>query len=64
MFHVSYIGKYCDQGDDGGPIIVKGVLVGVTIGSYGCADPKYAEVYVRITAYVNWIKTMMTNNPG
>jgi trypsin len=38
--------------------------VGVTIGSYGCADPKYAEVYVRISAYVNWIKTMMTNNPG
>jgi trypsin len=58
-----FIEKFCDQGDIGGPIIVRGVLVGVT-SVYGCANPEYAAFYVRITNYLIWIKTTMTNNPG
>jgi hypothetical protein len=58
------MGQYFDQGDRGGPIIVKGVLVGTASWAYGCANPDYAGIYTRITTYVAWIKTTMANNVG
>jgi trypsin len=59
------IGQYSQQGDQGGPIIVKGVLVGTISWDIGCyLDPSYAGIYTRITTYVDWIKKTMTNNPG
>ncbi|XP_046638363.1 trypsin-1-like isoform X2 [Daphnia pulicaria] len=52
------------QGDSGGPVIVNGVVVGITSFGVGCADPKYAGVYTRVSTYVGWIKTTRANNPG
>ncbi|XP_046638397.1 trypsin Blo t 3-like isoform X2 [Daphnia pulicaria] len=57
-------GKSTCGGDRGGPIIVKGVLVGTASWAYGCANPDYAGIYTRITTYVAWIKTTMANNVG
>ncbi|EFX73011.1 hypothetical protein DAPPUDRAFT_110246 [Daphnia pulex] len=51
-------------GDSGGPVIVNGVVVGITSFGVGCADPKYAGVYTRVSTYVNWIQTTQANNPG
>ncbi|EFX73009.1 hypothetical protein DAPPUDRAFT_325748 [Daphnia pulex] len=54
-----------NQGDSGGPIMVNGVLVGVTSwGGTVCGDPNHAGVYVRIRPFIDWIKTNMANNPG
>ncbi|EFX78607.1 hypothetical protein DAPPUDRAFT_53218, partial [Daphnia pulex] len=52
------------QGDIGGPVIVNGVVVGITSFAVGCADPKYAGVYTRVSTYVTWIQTTQANNPG
>lgn len=45
------------QGDSGGPMVVSGVLVGVTSYGAGCADPNFAGVYARVTTYIDWILT-------
>lgn len=50
-------GKDTCQGDSGGPLFVGGVQVGVTSYGIGCANPKYAGVYARVTTYLNWIAT-------
>nr|CAH0110962.1 unnamed protein product [Daphnia galeata] len=50
-------GKDTCQGDSGGPLLVAGVQVGVTSFGRGCADPRYAGVYARVSRYVDWIKT-------
>ncbi|EFX73010.1 hypothetical protein DAPPUDRAFT_215674 [Daphnia pulex] len=64
MLCASAPGKDTCQGDSGGPIIVNGVLVGTTSWGNGCADPRFAGIYTRITTYVDWIQTTMANNPG
>jgi trypsin len=51
------------KGDSGGPILVNGVQVGITSFGNGCADPKYAGVYTRVSTYLGWIQTTMSNNP-
>jgi trypsin len=48
---------FSEQGDSGGPLLVEGVQVGVTSFGRGCADPRYAGVYARVSRYVDWIKT-------
>ncbi|XP_046452758.1 trypsin-like [Daphnia pulex] len=53
-----------NTGDSGGPVIVNGVVVGITSFGVGCADPKYAGVYTRVSTYVTWIQTTQANNPG
>ncbi|XP_046638367.1 trypsin Blo t 3-like isoform X5 [Daphnia pulicaria] len=57
-------GKDTCNGDSGGPIIVNGVLVGVTSGGMDCDDPYYAGIYVRLRPFLDWIKKNMANNPG
>ncbi|XP_046638347.1 trypsin-like isoform X4 [Daphnia pulicaria] len=56
-------GKDTCQGDSGGPIFVNGVVVGITSFGNGCADPRFAGVYARVSAYVGWIQTTQANNP-
>ncbi|KAK4010306.1 hypothetical protein OUZ56_019451 [Daphnia magna] len=50
------------KGDSGGPIYVDGVQVGITSFGNGCADPKYAGVYTRVTNYIDWIANTQMNN--
>ncbi|KAI9558545.1 hypothetical protein GHT06_015333 [Daphnia sinensis] len=45
------------QGDSGGPLIVHGTQVGIVSWGYGCADPRYAGVYTRLTFFYSWIKS-------
>ena len=52
------------QGDSGGPILVNGTQVGITATGIGCADPKYAGIYTRVTTYLGWIATTIAKNPG
>ncbi|EFX83050.1 hypothetical protein DAPPUDRAFT_240633 [Daphnia pulex] len=48
-------------GDSGGPILVNGFQVGITSFGRGCAS--VPGVYVRITAYLDWIAATMKSNP-
>lgn len=49
------------QGDSGGPLmryesgLRQWVLAGVTSYGRGCADPRHAGVYTRVTSYMDWI---------
>jgi trypsin len=54
-------GKDTCQGDSGGPMFsISGesiTLVGLTSYGQGCADPKFAGVYTRVSTITSWIKT-------
>ena len=47
------------QGDSGGPMVVrkdeKWYIYGVTSYGFKCAEPEAPGVYVRVSAYVDWI---------
>ncbi len=43
-------------GDNGGPLVQNGTLIGVINFSFGCGDPKYPGVYARVSAVRDWIK--------
>ncbi|KAI9558234.1 hypothetical protein GHT06_014987 [Daphnia sinensis] len=58
MVCAASLGKDTCQGDSGGPMLVEGVQMGITSFGKGCADPRFAGVYTRITRYVNWITTV------
>ncbi|XP_032783133.2 trypsin alpha-3 [Daphnia magna] len=51
-------GKDSCQGDSGGPLLIRDVQIGITSFGKGCADPRFAGVYTRITRYITWIKTI------
>ncbi|XP_032782729.2 coagulation factor XI [Daphnia magna] len=53
------------SGDSGGPLLVNGVLVGITSwGGALCADPDHAGGYTRVSSYVDWIANTQANNPN
>ena len=49
------------HGDSGGPLILKGnssdedILLGIVSWGEGCADPRYPDVYSRISYFASWI---------
>ena len=49
------------QGDSGGPLLLKGnttdedILLGVVSWADGCADPRFPDVYTRISSVASWI---------
>ena len=54
----------CIQNDDGGPILVNGVQVGITsFFPETCGDVKFPAVFTLISAYGTWIKNAMVANP-
>ncbi|XP_057368853.1 trypsin-like [Daphnia carinata] len=55
MMCAAAAGKDTCQGDSGGPLLYAGFQVGITSFGRGCADPKYAGVYTRVTNYLGWI---------
>ncbi|XP_057375239.1 trypsin Blo t 3-like [Daphnia carinata] len=50
--------------DSGGPLLVDGVLAGITSYGRGCADPNYAGVYTRVSNYVGWIAKHQAKHLG
>lgn len=49
-------GQGACHGDSGGPLIFRGVLVGViSFGSSDCAIADYPEVCIRVASYTDWI---------
>ncbi|TMS14882.1 JmjC domain-containing protein 8 [Larimichthys crocea] len=54
-------GKDTCQGDSGGPMVIKigsrWVQAGVVSFGAGCALPKYAGVYARVSQYESWISS-------
>ena len=55
-------GKDSCQGDSGGPLITKEndryAVIGVVSYGIKCAEPKYPGVYARVTANMDWIKSI------
>ncbi|XP_028035246.1 trypsin, alkaline A-like [Bombyx mandarina] len=49
-------------GDSGGPLIYKGLVVGLVSFGYSCGHRYYPGVYTKISHYTDWIvKTVLTN---
>jgi secreted trypsin-like serine protease len=42
--------------DSGGPLVVDGVVAGVTSWGQGCAEPGYPGTYARLTSYITEIR--------
>lgn len=48
----------CD-GDEGGPLVARNVLIGITSWrnvNALCGHPEYPEVYTKVSKFVRWIK--------
>ncbi|KAK0097224.1 hypothetical protein PV326_002880 [Microctonus aethiopoides] len=44
------------NGDSGGPLTVRGRIVGITSWAVGCGSVVYPAVYTRVSEYLSWIK--------
>lgn len=55
-------GRDACQGDSGGPLITNNKQYGIVSFGVGCARPAYPGVYTRVSAFRNWIDTMMAQN--
>lgn len=53
------------QGDSGGPLVAeiggKDVQIGVVSFGYGCADPREANYYSRVSANLEWVQETMAS---
>ncbi|XP_005992000.1 serine protease 57-like [Latimeria chalumnae] len=53
-------GKGFCSGDSGGPLVCGDTAVGiVSFSAKACADPRFPDVYTRISRYIKWIKKIM-----
>lgn len=62
LFETGGVGS-CDH-DTGGPLVVDGILVGITSWSYGCARPKFPSVFTKVSMYRSWIDWITQTYPG
>jgi hypothetical protein len=54
------------QADSGGPLLLGALQVGVVSFSRGCGRPETPGVYVRVSAYIDWIEEnicQLSSNP-
>ncbi|XP_057369141.1 trypsin alpha-3-like [Daphnia carinata] len=49
-------GLVCHDDSNGEPVIVEGRQIGIMSWGKGCMDFNYPGIYMRITAYMDWIK--------
>ncbi|XP_059051607.1 trypsin, alkaline A-like [Achroia grisella] len=49
-------------GDSGGPLIYKGLVVGLVSFGYSCGHHYYPGVYTKISRYTDWIVRTVSNN--
>lgn len=47
------------QGDSGGALVSKGVIVGIVSRAIGCGALNYPTVYARVPFFTNWIEENM-----
>ncbi|CAG5047738.1 unnamed protein product [Parnassius apollo] len=57
---VEYDGIDGCYGDSGGPLIYKGVVVGLVSFGYGCGNRYYSGVYTKLSHFTDWIIKMVT----
>lgn len=57
MLCAGYTGRDACQNDEGGPLTVNGLLVGVSSWGTGCGQANRPGVYTRVAYYRNWINT-------
>lgn len=50
------------EGDSGGPLVCNGIVEGIVSFGPSVCGGKKSGVYVRISAYVDWIDSIMANN--
>jgi trypsin len=50
-------GKHACHGDDGGPLVVGGQLVGIVSWEVGCAEAKYPGVYSNVATLKSLLRT-------
>jgi secreted trypsin-like serine protease len=68
MLCASAIGRDSCQGDSGGPLMISSgglypryFFAGLTSFGEGCANPNFSGVYTRITKYIAWINSNITD---
>ncbi|XP_076179603.1 transmembrane protease serine 9-like [Ptiloglossa arizonensis] len=49
------------HGDSGGPLTIKGKLIGLVSWAMGCAYTDYPTVYTRVSSHLDWIKKNAVN---
>ncbi|XP_026737030.1 trypsin, alkaline C-like [Trichoplusia ni] len=49
-------------GDSGGPLIYKGLVVGIVSFGYSCGHRYFPGVYTKVSYYTNWVLTTVSNN--
>ncbi|XP_055319198.1 trypsin-5-like isoform X2 [Sitodiplosis mosellana] len=48
------------NGDEGGPLVIDGVLVGIVSATGGCTRPDFLTTYTRVSSYADWINSVLT----
>lgn len=49
-------------GDSGGPLLYKGLVIGLVSFGYSCGHRYYPGVYTKISHFTNWIVTTAFSN--
>ncbi|XP_022832042.1 trypsin, alkaline A-like isoform X1 [Spodoptera litura] len=49
-------------GDSGGPLLYKGLIVGIVSFGYSCGHRYYPGVYTKVSHYTNWILRTVNSN--
>ncbi|EFX79916.1 hypothetical protein DAPPUDRAFT_319133 [Daphnia pulex] len=68
IVHENFSAVSTGYDDEGGPILVNGVQVGIASFFSGslqqCNDPNAPAVYTRVSAYLDWIAKTMAGHPA
>lgn len=49
-------------GDEGAPLIFNGIQIGIASYVGDCARPNFLASYTRVSSYINWINSVLTEN--